>query len=203
MVQGVNGEVGNLARGTACDVNNRPAFFQLGAPAPTAEERPAFRVDPRRKILAGGTHDLAADFAVGMLLGVEIVERGDPGHQRMSHVGEHGHEAGVPEKDVGIESGVDERGNETASGWGLVEMAEGKLPGFPVGLDPGGLAIVDGRWQPVTRIEEGGRVCTSHGGQQQGKPDSLHQEDNVTWQQRSHRAKWPTLGLCERSVVSE
>ena len=79
--------------------------------------------------------DLAADEPVGVLLGVEIVQRALEGEETRAEAGEHHHEGGIPHKDVAVVGHVEVAAHEAASGLGRLDVADAYLPRLPIHLD--------------------------------------------------------------------
>ena len=75
----------------------------------------------------------------------------------MRVVGEHGHETGVPQKDVLAEGCVYELRHKAVFRCGFVEISEGQLPRLPVGLDKQWRLVVNGRRQLAARTLKGGQ----------------------------------------------
>ena len=70
----------------------------------------------------------------------------------MGVVAEHRHEASIPLEDVLVERRINERGHVAAALGGLVEVAEGQLPGLPVHVHARGILVVDRIGQRAFRL---------------------------------------------------
>ena len=108
----------------------------------------------------------------------------------MRVVGEHGHETGVPQKDVLAEGRVYELRHKAVFGCGLVKISEGQLPRLPVGLDKQRHLVVDGRRQHAARTLKGrqghwGVVCRLEGiglRKERWRQQQSHHKQQYLWQ---------------------
>jgi hypothetical protein len=78
---------------------------------------------------------LAADEAVGVLLGIEVVERALEGEEALAIAAEHGDKRVVPHEDVAVVGRGDVAGDEARVVERLIDVFDAYLPGFPVHFD--------------------------------------------------------------------
>ena len=121
---------------------------------------PRQQVGPRRggivaleAVGAVGT-DLAADEPVGMLLGVEVVQRALEREKAVTVAGEHHHERSVPHEDIAVVGNIEVRRHEPRALLRLADVAHGDLPGVPVHLDLLFMPFPHGRGQDLARLGE-------------------------------------------------
>ena len=127
------------------------------------------QLDPRQQVGArrGGVvafeavgtvgADLAADEAVGMLLGVEVVERPLEREVTVAVAGVHHHEGHVPHEDVAVVGDVEVGRDESRPLLRLADVAHGDPPGMPVHLDLAVVPLPHGCGQDFAGLLEGQR----------------------------------------------
>ena len=102
--------------------------------------------------------DFAADETVGMLFGVEIVERQLEGEEAGAVLGEHQDEGAVPHEDVPVVRRVEIGCHESASRLGIADVSHTDFPCPPVHLQFPVVSLPQGFGQNLACLLEGGDV---------------------------------------------
>ena len=118
----------------------------------------ARRVVASEAVAAVGAY-LAAYKAVGMLLGVEVVECLLEREEVFAVTTKHCDEGVVPHEYVAVVCWSDVACHKSGVVFRLADVANAYFPGFPVHLDLFVVALPIGRRQHLTRLLEGAGVC--------------------------------------------
>ena len=110
-------------------------------------------VVPLEAVRAVGA-DLAADESVGVLPGVEVVERALEREVAVAVAGIHHHEGHVPHEDVSVVGDVEVGRYESRPLLGLADVAHGDAPGVPVHLDLAVVPLPEGGGEDLPRLVE-------------------------------------------------
>ena len=111
----------------------------------------AHRVVAFEAVAAVGMY-FAADKAIGVLLGIEIIERALEIEETRSIAREHQDESRVPHENVAIVGSVDIRHHEARAGKRVADVFHTYLPCFPVHVDFGLVTLPDGHGQHLTSL---------------------------------------------------
>ena len=139
----------------AFHVAELPVVFHL---APRYEVRPGGNGVVALEAVGTVALDLAADEAVRVLLGVEIVESQLEGEEACAVLRKHQDEGAVPHEDVPVVRRVEIGCHESAAGLGIADVSHTDFPCPPVHLQFPVVPLPQGFGQNLACLLEGGDV---------------------------------------------
>ena len=101
-------------------------------------------VKAREMVAAGVFLDLAADVAVGILVGIKVVERALKIKRARAVFAEHQNERRIPHKNAAVERGVNKAGHIPRARRRFAKIAERKKPRFVIAAQRVGVAVPHG-----------------------------------------------------------